>query len=89
MIPVCWNMQRKASNDQQDPGFVKGILEEGLFPGGWNSQIETNDKEYYPRPVQSNLQKRENIPGEWNSQKEAANTNIILDMLKTTWERTR
>ena len=89
MIPGGWNMQREASNNQQDPGFVKGTQEEGLFPGGWNSQIETNNKEYYPRPVQSGLENKEIIPGEWNSQREGANTNIILDMLKTTWGRTR
>ena len=54
MIPGGWNMQtlqREASNKQQNPGIVKGTLEEWLFPGGWNSQIEINNIEYYPRPV--------------------------------------
>ena len=32
---------------------------EGMFPGGWNSQIGTNNTEYYPDPVQSALEKKE------------------------------
>ena len=39
-----------------------------------NSQIETNNTEYYPDPVQSAMEKKEMIPGGWISQREAANT---------------
>ena len=53
---------------------MEGALEEEMFPGGWNSQIETNNTEYYPDPVQSALEKKEMIPGGWISQREAANT---------------
>ena len=39
-----------------------------MFPGGWNDQIETNNTEYYPDPVQSALGKKEIIPGGWMEQ---------------------
>ena len=45
-----------------------------MFPGGWNSQIETNNTEYYPGPVQSALEKIEMIPCGWISQRKAAST---------------
>ena len=48
-----------------DPGSVKGTLEEKIFPGGWNDQIETNNTEYYPDPVENALGKKGMIPGEW------------------------
>ena len=44
---------------------------EEMFPGGWNSQIGTNNTEYYPDPVQSALEKKEMIPGGWISQRKA------------------
>ena len=55
---------------------------EGMFPGGWNSQIGTNNTEYYPDPVQSALEKKEMIPGGWISQRKAANTQHHPDLVK-------
>ena len=49
---------------------MKGTLEEEMFPGGWNSQIETSNTEYYPGPVQIGLEKKEIIPGGWNSHRD-------------------
>ena len=60
---------------------------EDMLPGGWKSQIGTNNTDYYPDPVQSALEKKEMIPDGWNSHRESANKNIILAMLKTTWRR--
>ena len=68
---------------------MEGALEEEMFPGGWNSQIETNNTEYYPDPVQSAMEKKEMIPGGWISQREAPIPNIILALLKITWRRKR
>ena len=45
-----------------------------MFPGGWNSQIETNNTEYYPNPVQSAMEKKEMIHGGRISRREAPNT---------------
>ena len=81
MIPGGWNMQREASNNQQDPGFVKGTQEEGLFPGGWNSQIETNNKEQYPRPVQSAMKKKEIFLGD----RLAPTQSQICSFCKSAW----
>ena len=53
MIPGAWNREREASNNQYDPGSVKGTLEEEMFPGGWSSQIEGSNTENYPGPIQS------------------------------------
>ena len=61
-----------------------------MFPGGWNSQIGTNNAEYYLDPVQSALEKKGMIPGGWISQRKAqkemisepAITNKILALLK-------
>ena len=53
---------------------MEGALEEEMFPGGWNSQIETNYTEYYPDHVQSVMEKKEMIPSGWISQREAVNT---------------
>ena len=50
---------------------MEGALEEEIFPGGWNSQIETNYTEYYPDHVQSVMEKKEMIPSGWISQREA------------------
>ena len=60
-----------------------------MFPGGWNSQIEPSNTDYYTGPVHSALEKKEIIPDEWNGHREAANNNIILAMLKTRWRRKR
>ena len=68
---------------------MKGPSEEEIFPGGWNTQIETSNTDYYTGPVNSALEKKEMIPGEWNVHRETANNNIILAMLKTTWRRKR
>ena len=57
-----------------------------MFPVGWNSQIKTNNTEYYPDPVQSALGKTEMIPGGWISQRKAANTQhhsgLVLDNME-------
>ena len=52
------------------------ILDEKMFPGGWNSQIETNNTEHYLDPVLSALEKKEMIPGAWVRQMKAANIQI-------------
>ena len=53
---------------------MEGALEEEIFPGGWNSQIETNHTEYYPDHVQRVMEKKEMIPSGRISQREAVNT---------------
>ena len=53
---------------------MEGTLEEEMFPGGWNSQIETNYTEYYPDHVQSAVEKKEMIPIGWIIQREVVNT---------------
>ena len=53
---------------------MEGSLEEEMFPGGWNSQIETNNIEYDPDHVQSFIENKEMIPSEWISQREVVNT---------------
>ena len=55
---------------------------EEMFPGEWNSQIGTNNTEYYLDPVQSALEKKEMIPGGWISQRKAANTQHHPDLVK-------
>ena len=57
-----------------------------MFPGGWNSQIETNHTEHYPDPVQSALAKKEMIPGGWISQMKAVNTQEHLALVKDNME---
>ena len=59
---------------------------EEMFPGGWNSQIETNNTEYYPDPVQSALEKKEMIPGGWISQRKSVNTQHHPDLVKDNME---
>ena len=59
---------------------------EVMFPGGWNSQIETNNTEHYPDPVQSALEKKEKIPGGWISQRNAANTQEHPGLVKDNME---
>ena len=54
--------------------YVEGTLDEEMFPGEWNSQIQTNNTEYYPDPAQSTMEKKEMIPGESISQNEAVST---------------
>ena len=34
---------------------MKGALEEEMFPGGWNSQIETNYIEYKAKAISAEL----------------------------------
>ena len=36
---------------------------EEMLPVGWNIQIETNNTEHYPDPVQSALENKEMITG--------------------------
>ena len=55
MIHGGWTRQGVVSINQYDPGSVEGALEEEMFPGGWNSQIETKNEEYYPDPVKNGL----------------------------------
>ena len=64
----------------------RSFLMEDVFPGGWNSKIETNNTEYYPGPVQSALEKKEIIPGGWISQRKAANTKHHPSLLKDNME---
>ena len=59
---------------------------EDMFPGGWNSQIGTNNTEYYPDPVQSALEKKEMIPGGWISQRQAANTQHLPGLVEDNME---
>ena len=59
---------------------------EEMFPGGWNSQIRTNNTEYYPDPVQSALEKKEMIPGGWISQRKAANIQHHPGLVKDNME---
>ena len=61
---------------------MEGALEEEMFPGGWNSHIETNYTEYYPGHVKDAFIEIEMIPGGWNRQREASNTQQLLALLK-------
>ena len=67
MISDGWNKQTEATNNQEDPGSVKGALEEPMFPGGLNSQIATNYTEYYPDHVQSAMEEKKIIISGWIS----------------------
>ena len=62
------------------------FLIEEMLPGGWNSQIETNNTEHYPDPFQSALEKKEMIPGGWISQRKAANTQHHPGLIKDNME---
>ena len=59
---------------------------EDMFPGGWNSQIETNNTEYYPGPLQSALEKKEMIHCGWISQRKAASTQHHSGLVKDNME---
>ena len=55
---------------------------EEMLPGGWNTQIGTNNTDNYLDPVQNTLEKKEMIPGGWISQRKAANTQHHPDLVK-------
>ena len=78
LFPGGWNSQIETNNKEQYPRPVQSAMKKKeIF-------LVTD---LHLRKVKSALSA--SLPGEWNSQREAANTNIILDMLKTIWGRTR
>ena len=65
MSPGRWIRQRRASNNQQDPGTVEGIMEEELIPGGQSEDCHRKaiNKKLYCFPFESAMEKKEMICG--------------------------
>ena len=53
-----------------------------MITDGWNSQKRARITQQDPGHVEDALKENEMIPGEWNRQREASNTQQLLALLK-------